>query len=119
MVLKDKENVERYGKAHDYKSKIKRKSRENKSLREEIVKRQRDINKNFTYCKGIGCTTGELLPKEKSTSTNICIHALYGCSGYPRHKTERSKHCFFFQKSGLEIQAAKQQYILENSETTI
>ena len=68
-------------------------------MREEVKKRQKDIEKNFTYQSCVGMAGGELIPKIKPRPPNICKHSDIGCDTLPRHKTERSKHCKFYGKS--------------------
>ena len=107
------DKVDKYGREHCYESKIKRKERENMSLRLELKKRESDIKRNFTYKKGVGVSEFTLVPKKKEKPPNICKHKLAGCDVIPRHKTARSRHCIFYGKSQEEIEQAQKCYLAQ------
>ena len=98
-LKKDNDKVKKHQKEQSVEHKRKRKLMENQSLREEVAKRQTDIVNNFTYESCVGMNQPQLVKKVKPTPLNECKHGGYGCTGVPHHKTERSKHCFFFKKS--------------------
>ena len=93
------DKVKKHGSKQSFEYKKKRKIMENRSLREEVTKRQSDIFKNFTYESRVGMTQSQLVKKVKASPLNECKHGAYGCTGIPHHKTEQSKHYFFWQKS--------------------
>ena len=76
-------------------NKLKRKERENMSLKVEVKKRKRDIVKKFTYESRVGFDDGILIQNKKEVAAILCKHMCLGCDKFPRHKTERSQHCKF------------------------
>ena len=106
-LKKDIEKVKKYGLDHSLERKRKRKQRENFTLRQEVKNRQQDICKNFTYEACIGVHDTQLVRKVKEAPPNECKHCEYGCDTLPRHKTERSKHCYFFVNQKMKLNLPK------------
>ena len=49
----------------------------------------------------------QLVRKVNEAPPNECKYRECGCDTLPMHKTERSKHCYFFGKSKDETEVAK------------
>ena len=62
-LANDSAKIRKFGREHDISNKLKRKERENMSLRDKIKNRKKDIAKNFTYESRVGFDDGILVKK--------------------------------------------------------
>ena len=55
------------------------------------------------------------LVKKVKIRKNKLQYAGFGCSGYPKHKTNKSKHCLYYNLCGAALDAAKTEYLYKNN----
>ena len=94
------------------------KQRENKSLCDEIKRRQIGIMKNFTYQSCDGATREFLAKKEKVLAPSLCKFKDSGYDTFPRRRKQRSKNCQYYRMKGVYLEATIAVYNEEKKNST-